>query len=96
MATNLPQPYDSPGMPSSPMAHGYGGYEDEEEGTSLDPRRLFAAVLRHKWLVLALTVLGAAAGFVATRFMPDQYTAQATVWIEGGSGRGESGPIRSA
>jgi tyrosine-protein kinase Etk/Wzc len=54
-------------------------------------------VLRYKWAVLALTLVGTAGGYVASRSVAPQYVAQATVWIEGGrrEGGADRGPIRS-
>ena len=56
--------------------------------------RQFAAVKRHKWIVLALTLLGTLGGIAATRFVRPVYTVQSTVWIESPSDRPNSGPIR--
>ena len=60
-------------------------------------RRLFTAVLRHRWAVLGLTMLGTAGGYMATRMVVPQYYGQATVWIESGrrEGGADRGPIRS-
>ncbi len=63
------------------------------EESAVDWHRLLAAVTRYKWLVLALTMLGAGVGVGASRFMPPLYVAQATLWLE--SGGGDRGPIRS-
>ena len=47
-----------------------------------------------KWLILAVTVLGTAAGAGMTRLLKPMYEAQATVWIdEGGRRTPERGPI---
>ena len=66
---------------------------DEQPGRERWARQI-AAVKRHKWVVLALTILGTALGVVATRFVRPIYTVQATVWIESPSERPNSGPIR--
>lgn len=55
--------------------------DDEEDGGGLDPRRLLQAVWRRKWLVVALGVLGAAAGFGASRLVKPIYEAQASIQI---------------
>jgi polysaccharide biosynthesis transport protein len=70
-----------------------GYLPEEEESGGVNIRAYLAAVLRHKWLILALGVAGAAAGYYGGRFLPEEYEAQATVWIES-SPRGDSGPIR--
>jgi tyrosine-protein kinase Etk/Wzc len=79
----------------------YGQQFDGSAGESGDARqmvrRLVGAVLRYKWAVLALTLVGTAGGYVASRSVAPQYVAQATVWIEGGrrEGGADRGPIRS-
>lgn len=63
----------------------------------VDWRRYVHAILRYRWLILLVTALGTGAGVVMARFVPVEYVAQATLWIEV-SGRNEAnqGPIRSA
>ncbi|MBX6364264.1 MAG: polysaccharide biosynthesis tyrosine autokinase [Gemmatimonadetes bacterium] len=69
---------------------------DEAEGESKGPgfRRLLAAVVRYKWLVAGLMVLGTAAGLLLSRFVKPEYVADATVWIDGPQDRG--GPIQGS
>lgn len=67
--------------------------ENEDEG--LNPRRMLAAVLRYKWLILLVAVLGSGAGVFLARRMPSTYVAHATIWIESSRNQSESGPIRS-
>lgn len=55
--------------------------DDEDEGGGLDPRRLILGIWRRKWLVLAFGVLGAAAGFGASRLVKPIYEAQASIQI---------------
>src|SRR6267143_133620 len=67
------------------------------EETGLDWRRSASALLRFKWLVLLIVVLGTAAGVAATRFVKPEYLAQATVWIDVPDRRGppdRTGPLR--
>jgi polysaccharide biosynthesis transport protein len=57
------------------------------------------AVLRRKWLILVLTIVGTGAGVAASFMVPPRYQSQATVWIEGGARprtAGDGGPIRPA
>lgn len=56
-------------------------------------RRMAAALLRYKWMILLVTVLGTAAGAAATQLIKPRYPAQATLWIEGSDSR--RGPIQS-
>ena len=71
-----------------------------DEDRSLDPRRILAAILRRKWLIVGLGVAGTAAGFAMGRRLPHTYAAQATLWIQVGSdNRGaqqQTGPIQAA
>jgi tyrosine-protein kinase Etk/Wzc len=90
MSTNLPT--ERPEEPRSdlPVAAGAphvppAGYSpppalDDEPG--LNPRQLLDSILRHKWLLAALTILGAIGGFVVSRFQSLTYEAQATIWVE--------------
>jgi polysaccharide biosynthesis transport protein len=59
-------------------------------------RRYFAAALRHKWLILALALVAGTAGFIVADYLPEEYVAQATVWIESGPGVDRAGPIRAS
>lgn len=74
---------------------GWGG--DDGTAAGLDWRRYLAALRRNKWAFLGIVLSGLALGFLATRFIKPEYTAQTTIWIESGSQRTESGqygPIR--
>jgi capsular exopolysaccharide synthesis family protein len=52
-----------------------------------DWQRYLTAVLRHKWFVLGITLLGTLAGVVATRFLDPRYTAKTILWVETAVGR---------
>ncbi len=58
-----------------------------------DWQRYLRAMARHRWLVLAVTLLGTAAGFALTRFLDPRFAARATIWIEGGDRAEERGPL---
>jgi polysaccharide biosynthesis transport protein len=80
--------------PSAPADYAaVPSYEGEPEGSPINVRRLLGAVVRNKWLVLAVTALGTVLGLLYVRTLPDEYIAQSTVWIEATS-RGGDGPIR--
>ena len=86
-----------PAVPTQPVVSPFE--MEDEEGGNIDLRRLGAAVLRHKWMVLLLLVLGGVAGYVATRYVRPEYVAQATIWIEnggGGAGTVDAAPLRSS
>lgn len=75
-----------------------GQYAPEEEG--LDWRRYVAALLRYKWLIIVLALLGAGAGTFVALGMAPMYHAEGRIWIEepprGGRGVIEAGqPIES-
>ena len=52
-----------------------------------DWQRYLNSVMRHKWLVLAVTLVGTAIGIVATRFLDPRYTAKAILWVDVALGR---------
>ena len=101
MPTHLPAAPDPSGHPASapvpalpaaapapPLAPPAGGG---------DLVRFAMAVYRHKWLVLVLLAVGAAAGLAAARMVRPRYVAQGTVWIESTDrAAAAQGPIRSA
>ena len=62
----------------------------EEKGTPW--ARYLAALRRYKWIVVLVTVLGAAVGAAASTLMDPIYLAQATVWVE--DDPGDRGPIQ--
>jgi len=56
---------------------------DRDDGDgAIDWRRIRSAIVRYKWLVIAVTALGTAAGVGATRVIKPVYTAQAKIWID--------------
>jgi len=64
-----------------------------------DWRRTWSAVLRYKWVVLLMVLLGLGGAFAATRVMHPTYRAQANVWVDVPNRNGEGpsdtrGPIR--
>src|SRR5574341_1439996 len=78
----VPQPFPFPvapqgnaGLPAAPM---YG--EGPRGGP--DWRRILASVVRFKWLVLAVVVLGTAAGYGLSQFIRPRYLARATIWVD--------------
>ena len=62
-----------------------------------DWRRHLAAVLRYRWLIVGVTVLGTALGFGLTRIIRPKYRAEATVWIQATQPRDapDRGPVGS-
>ncbi|MBK9692278.1 MAG: hypothetical protein IPO73_11430 [Gemmatimonadetes bacterium] len=68
-----------------------GAPEPREEGVNFS--RYISALKRYRWLMLLILLLGTTLGVVATKFVPPEYMATATIWIEDQGGR--SGPLRS-
>ncbi|MEQ9399177.1 MAG: polysaccharide biosynthesis tyrosine autokinase [Longimicrobiales bacterium] len=69
------------------LGHGAGPqmpppFDDEEEGGGLDPRRIIAAVVRYRWLVVATFVLGTAAAVVFWNRLDVRYTTMGSLWVE--------------
>src|SRR5437667_3724271 len=70
-----------------------------EEDPGLDWRRLASALLRFKWVVVLMVMLGLGAAVAATRVLRPVYRAQANVWVDvpdraGDGGSDARGPIR--
>ena len=70
-----------------------------EEESGPDWRRVWSALLRFKWVVLLMVLVGLSGAFAATRVMRPVYRAQANVWVDVPGRRGEGasdtrGPIR--
>lgn len=81
--------------PELPPRRTFDRMPPEPEGGA-DWKRRLTALLRYKWLVIAGTALGTAAGVGATRILKPEYRAQATIWIQATDRRGiDEGPIRS-
>jgi len=57
-----------------------------------DWQRYLTAAMRHKWLVLAITLVGTALGFVASRFLDPRYSAKAILWVDVAVGRDRGVP----
>lgn len=67
---------------------------ETEGGFSL--ARYTAALLRYKWLMVVVVMLGTAAGFGATRLLKPEYEVSSTIWISSETPQGGgSGPIRA-
>jgi polysaccharide biosynthesis transport protein len=83
--------------PYTPPGPGY-----QERASASPPPSTFSwarygsALRRYKWLILAVAILGSAAGVAATRSLDPTYRVNATIWIStDGPGRQDRGPIRA-
>src|SRR5436190_1562525 len=97
--SNLPAPLGPPPVaaPTLPQ-RGVSALDLDHPGGGIEWRRILSALLRFKWLIATMTLVGTVAGIGATRFVKPDYAAQTKIWIdvEGrGQDRGPT-PIRSA
>ena len=104
MAGSQLQPHDSreiaieriqEGAPPAGWGAGQQQAAPEPAGPSIG--RYVSALNRFKWLIVLFGVLGAAGGYVATRFITPEYKVQATILLEQATGTqgGSSGPIQA-
>lgn len=97
----LPGPNDwghsiAPSNEGSPLKGSERASEPEPDASGgVDLERYLAAIVRHRWVILVVTMLGAAAGVVGSRLIKPPYEAQATVWVETSDQSESTGPIRS-
>lgn len=69
--------------------------DEPQQGANL--QRYLDAVLRRKWIILAVVAVGTTLGVVGSRFLKPVYEAQATMWVELDDSKSTTnqGPIRS-
>jgi succinoglycan biosynthesis transport protein ExoP len=67
----------------------------DQNASSFSISRIVAALLRYKWLIIAIIALGAAAGYALSRMVKPEYETYATIWVSTEQGQGKSGPIRA-
>src|SRR6266480_1694621 len=99
MISNLPAPLGPPPVaaPTLPQ-RGVSALDLDHPGGGVEWRRILSALLRFKWLIATMTLVGTVAGIGATRFVKPDYSAQTKIWIDV-QGRGQERgptPIRSA
>jgi len=97
--SNLPAPLGPPPVaaPTLPQ-RGVSALDLDHPGGGVEWRRILSALLRFKWLIATMTLVGTVAGIGATRFVKPDYAAQTKIWIDvqgRGQDRGPT-PIRSA
>jgi capsular exopolysaccharide synthesis family protein len=100
MSSQLPTQPEA-GLPISPGGAEAQGFVplDPSSGESHEAKtpqilRYLAAVRRHRWLVLGVTLVGGVLGLAASRFVDPTYQAQATLWVEQ-PGQDKQGPIQT-
>lgn len=81
--SEIPAPLSVPsplGPPPSPRS--LAEFQPPSEEGGLDWRRVLSALLRFRWPIVGVTLLGTAAGVMAARVLGANYVAQATIWID--------------
>lgn len=69
---------------------------DDDEGGGIDFRRYLSALLRHKWLIVGLTIAGTAAGVVGSMFVKPIYETRAAVQLPSPGRQFQQNPTGSA
>ncbi|MGH7506593.1 MAG: GumC family protein [Longimicrobiales bacterium] len=87
-------PAPAPYRGGAPAPYANGGGLPEGGGHALGPKRYLLALLRYKWMIIAITVLGTAVGFAVTRYMQPLYVTSAQIWMDRVIS-GPAAPIRS-
>lgn len=84
-----------------PAGHRMGDDFDElppiDETTSIELRRALGALRRYRWWIVATVLIGTAAGAGIGAYLPAEYEARSTIWVEVAP-QGEAayqGPIRA-
>ena len=75
-----------------------GGQEDAAAPSGPKIGRYLSALNRFKWLIVVFVILGAGAGYAATKFVDPEYEVKATIMLEMGSGTNQGerrGPIQA-
>ena len=100
MSGQLVGPESKDGQAGTPAVVGTGalelsGYEPpvQEAKSSMNIGRLRAALIRYRWLMLAIVGVGTIGSIIATRFIRPEYQVGATIWIQGATD--PSGPIQA-
>lgn len=92
----LPAPGVPPALDTARRPRPDAGFGPFEAEGGADWRRFVRALWRYRWLVALVTMVGTLAAALATRLLPPEYRAQATIWIEVAQRDADRGPIRSA
>jgi len=81
--SKLPEVHHAPWLPlpAAPQS-ALGPAHAEAPFGVIDLRRVLAAVLRFKWVVILIAVLGTGAGVFVSRRLGLSYTTHATLWVD--------------
>jgi polysaccharide biosynthesis transport protein len=92
-SSNLPMQRGRPSVPAYSQPSG----DEPGAGSGFSLRRFAAALLRYRWMLLGTLVIGTAAGIWASRYVPPEYEAGATILIHVPDRNSDNqGPIRSS
>ena len=81
---------------SAPSDASLGPPQAEPDSGVIDWRRVVAALVRFKWVVVLVTVFGTAAGVGLSRVIKIPYMTQATLWVDAPDVRTrDEGPIQT-
>ena len=64
-------------------AYGHDPYYSEPETEGIDFRRYLHALVRFKWLILLVLLIGAGVSYYVWNTTPVEYRAEGSMWIEG-------------
>ncbi|HET9603731.1 MAG TPA: polysaccharide biosynthesis tyrosine autokinase [Gemmatimonadales bacterium] len=87
MAGNMLPPGSSEGLVHQPPAAPPAPYDpagtlaEPTSGSGLSVGRMFSAIRRFRWLIIAIVLAGTGIGLVATHFIKPVYNVTSTIWI---------------
>lgn len=81
-------------LPASPLPFGLDTSPAAGAGELNPLVRIWSAVKRFKWLILATTILGLVGGVAATRLMPEKYVVGGVIMLE--QRGGNTGPVEGS
>src|SRR5882724_10766434 len=95
--SKLPEVQHAPWLPlTAAPESSLGSAHGEIIPGVIDLRRVFAALVRFKWVVILVPVLGTAAGVFLSRRLGLNYTTHATLWVDVPDIRArDQGPIQT-
>ncbi len=93
---DLPTPFVTPRAPTVAATPTGPTHIHTVPAAGVDWQRAGRALLRRRWLVIAVTLLATAGGVFGARLLHPQYEAQATIWIDQGRRDGGSTPLSAA
>jgi len=80
-------------LPVSPLPFGHDASAGGSVGATNPLHRIVSAFKRFAWLIILLTVVGGAGGWLMTRFMLPKYVVQGNIFLEARGGN--TGPVEA-